>query len=157
MLATTDRAFSPCSLQLSSATDPSIGVIITGAEEFGLVGARTLARERPHLFREATVVNVDTVDDAGTLFVVAHDGKSSALASRALERLAGLSPESRKRRLPLGILVDGVPLSMVSRETVTVGRLNWATLRRIHTPGDDATGYPMTTAEQVGERLALPI
>lgn len=139
------------------STDESIGVIITGAEEFGLVGARTLVREHPLLFSEATVVNVDTVDDVGTLFVVAHDSKSSALSGRVLERLAGLCPVSRERRLPVGILVDGVPLSRVARESVTVGRLNWATLKRIHTPRDDANGYRLATAEQVGERLARPI
>ena len=139
------------------SADGSIGVVITGAEEFGLVGARSLVRDCPSLFREATVLNVDTVDDAGTLFVVTHDRKSGALAGRVLERLAGLSPVSRERRLPLGIMVDSVPLSLVARETVTVGRLNWATLQRIHTPRDDANGYPLATAEQVGERLALRI
>ncbi len=97
--------------------DASIGVIITGAEEFGLAGARALAREHPSLFTHATVVNVDTIDDAGTLFVVAHDRQGGALAHRVLERLAGLAPVSRERRLPIGILVDGVPLSVVARES----------------------------------------
>ena len=139
------------------ATDPSIGVIVTGAEEFGLVGARALARERPGLFAGATVLNVDTVDDTGTLYVVTHGPGSTDLATRVVGALAGLAPVIRQRRLPLGIMVDGLPLSRVARESVTVGRLDWGTLTRIHTPRDDADGYHLATAERLGERLACPI
>ena len=138
-------------------SDPSIGVIVTGAEEFGLVGARALARDRAGLFAQARVLNVDTVDDEGTLFVVSHARGSAELAGRLLERLAGLAPVSRARRLPLGIMVDGVPLSRVALEAVTIGRLDWGTLRRMHTPRDDADGYHLATAESLGERLATPI
>ena len=137
------------------ATDPGIGIIITGAEEFGLAGARALVRERGALLREAVVLNVDTIDDEGMLFVVTH-GTADALAARVRVRLAGLAP-IRGRRLPLGILVDGVPLARAASGGVTIGRLSWGTLRRIHTPRDDAAGYAMATAELVGERLAAPI
>ena len=34
-------------LAAAAARDPAVGVVITGAEEFGLVGARVLAQERP--------------------------------------------------------------------------------------------------------------
>jgi hypothetical protein len=139
------------------STDASIGIVVTGAEEFGLVGARAVARERPELFRDASIMNVDTVDDEGTLFVVTHDQKSRALAGRVLDRLAGLAPVSRERRLPLGIMVDSLPLARVAADAVTVGRLTWGTLKRIHTPWDDARGYHLVTAERLGERLARPI
>jgi hypothetical protein len=137
------------------ATDPGIGIILTGAEEFGLAGARALARERPSLFEHTDVVNVDTIDDEGTLFVVAHE-ETGLLAGRVRARVAGLAPV-RGRRLPLGIMVDGIPLARVASETVTLGRLSWGTLRRLHTPRDNATGYGLATAELLGERLALPI
>lgn len=139
------------------ATDASIGVIITGAEEFGLVGARALARERPGLFTQATVLNVDTVDDEGSMYVVTHGPESADLAGRVLARLAGLAPVIKQRRLPLGIMVDGLPLSRVARGSVTVGRLSWGTLRRMHTPRDHAGGFALASAERLGERLALPI
>ncbi len=137
--------------------DAAIGLIITGAEEFGLVGARALARERPELFAGTLVVNVDTVDDEGTTYVVTHGPESADLASRAISRLKGLSPLVRERRLPIGIMVDSLPLSRVARQSITVGRLTWATLRRVHTARDDVNGYHLVTAERLGERLALPI
>lgn len=137
------------------AADPGVGIIITGAEEFGLAGARALVRERGVLLDQAEVLNVDTIDDEGNLFVVTHGG-ADALAGRVRTRVAGLAPV-RGRRLPLGIMVDGVPLSRVAAGSVTIGRLSWGTLRRMHTPRDDASGYALNTAEQLGERLASPI
>jgi hypothetical protein len=139
------------------ASDPSIGIIITGAEEFALAGARALARERPGHFTQASIVNVDTVDDQGTLFVVRHGRAGAVLAGRLLRRLDGLAPASRERGLPIGILVDGVPLAGVALQAVTVGRLAWGTLRAMHTPRDTAAGCLFTTAERLGERLAAPI
>lgn len=136
-------------------TDPGIGIIITAAEEFGLAGARALARERSALFGDAEVLNVDTIDEEGTLFVVTH-GRADVLARRVRQQLAGLAP-IRGRRLPLGIMVDGVPLAEVAAGAVTIGRLSWSTLRRMHTPRDDAAGYSLATAELLGERLAAPI
>lgn len=135
--------------------DPGIGIIITSAEEFGLAGARALARDRRSLFENTEVVNVDTVDDEGTMFVVSH-GPASPLADRVQEALSGLAP-TRGRRLPLGIMVDGVPLAQVARGAVTIGRLSWGTLRLMHTPRDEAAGFALATAEALGERLALPI
>jgi len=136
-------------------SDTGIGIIITSAEEFGLAGARALVRERPALFAGTEVLNVDTIDDDGTLFVVTHS-PGNLLAGRVQERLAGLAPV-RGRRLPLGIMVDGVPLATVAAGAVTIGRLSWGTLRRMHSPRDDAAGYAMVTAELLGERLATAI
>jgi hypothetical protein len=136
-------------------TDPGIGIIITSAEEFGMAGARALARERRSLFEHTEVLNVDTIDDEGTLFVVTHQ-QAGRLAGRVRDRVAGLAPV-RGRRLPLGIMVDGVPLGRVASGAVTLGRLSWGTLRRLHTPRDDAAGYRLATAELLGERLASRI
>lgn len=139
------------------STDATTGIIITGAEEFGLAGARALARERAALFRDAEVVNVDTVDDQGTLFVVVHTPASAGLAVRTVARCGNLDITVRQRLLPLGIMVDGVPLARVAGATVTIGRLDWGTLRRLHTPRDTAGGHRFWTASALGERLANPI
>ncbi len=51
-------------LAAAAAADERPGILITGAEEFGLVGARVFAR---HLGdgRDTEFVNVDTVDQEG--------------------------------------------------------------------------------------------
>jgi hypothetical protein len=135
-------------------SDPGLGFVITSAEEFGMLGAEALARERPDLFRQATVINLDTLDDRGTLFVVRHDDRSAMLGRRAAELFADIAPRIRERRLPIGILVDSLPLSEVARETITLGRLDWATLKRIHTPADAPGTLQYTTARAVGQTLA---
>lgn len=137
------------------ATDPGIGIIITSGEEFGLAGARALAAGAGNLLSGSQVVNVDTIDDEGTLFIVRH-GNGDALAARMVERLSGLAVV-RSRRLPLGIMVDGVPLARAGSSAVTLGRLSWGTLRKLHTARDTAAGYRLETAEMLGERLATPI
>ena len=135
----------------SPSTAP--GVIITSAEEFALAGARALAREHPHLFAGRTVINVDTVDDEGTLYLLPHDDRDMALAARLAPLLQELG-EAAIRRVPRAIMVDSQPLSRVARETVTVARLSWSTLRRVHTVRDDAADFRLEGAERLGNRLA---
>jgi hypothetical protein len=136
------------------AADPAVGIVLTGAEEFGLVGARSLARDRPELLREAEAVNVDTVDEEGPLFVVSHDPPGEALARRTAPVLEPIGPPVRLRRLPLGIFVDSHPLARGGAASVTIGRLTWRTLRLIHTPRDTADGLSFETARAVGRALA---
>lgn len=130
------------------------GVIITSAEEFGLVGARILAQQRPELVRGSDVINLDTIDDRGALAIVLHDPPGEALAVELEGLLAGIAPAVRRRRLPLGIFVDSYPLARTGARAVTIGRLDWATLRLIHTPRDTRGGLAFDTARSVGERLA---
>jgi hypothetical protein len=130
-----------------------VGVLITGAEEFGLVGARVFAR----LWKGdagAEFVNVDTVDQEGHLYLVSHNSGGQALASSLEPALAGLGVPVRQRRLPLGIFVDSAPLSRIA-PSVTIGRLTWRTLRCIHTPADTSEGLSYRTAEQVGKALGM--
>lgn len=142
-------------LTAAAATrDPAVGFILTGAEEFGLVGARALAAARPELVRGCEVVNLDTLDDVGPLFVVHHDARGAALAAGIAPGLGGLGYELRRRRLPIGILVDSLPLARAGARAVTLGRLTWATLRRIHTSRDTDDGLAFETARRVGEALA---
>ena len=60
----------------------------------------------------------------------------------------------RAKRLPLGILVDSLPLARAGAQAVTVGRLTWNTLRVIHTPADVPETLSLEVAEQVGRALA---
>jgi hypothetical protein len=135
-----------------ATSDPNIGILITGAEEFGLVGARVFARLAPDL-EESEFVNLDTVDQEGRLYLVSHNGSGARLA-RALEpRLTGLGLPIRHRRLPVGIFVDSAPLARAHATAMTIGRLSWGTLRRIHTPLDTAHGLSLDTAVQVGKAV----
>jgi hypothetical protein len=139
-------------LAAAAATDGRLGVLITGAEEFGLVGARVFVR----LWNGGApeFVNVDTVDQEGDVYLVSHDSRGHALASALQPALAGLGLPIRQRRLPLGIFVDSAPLSRIA-PSVTIGRLTWRTLRCIHTPADTSDGLSYRTAEQVGNAIGM--
>ncbi len=134
--------------------DPATGILITGAEEFGLVGARVFVAQRADELRGAVVVNLDTIDQEGELALVSHDSRGTALARREAPRLmaSGLTP--RLRRLPVGILTDSLPFARAGVPALTIGRLTWRTLRTIHTPRDTAAGLSLETALRVGRALA---
>jgi hypothetical protein len=137
-----------------ASTDPSLGILVTGAEEFGLVGARYFAQQSAGSLRGTDVVNCDTLDQEGTFFVVSHDRAGAALATALLPRLAGLGLPVRHRRLPVGIFVDSHPLGRAGARAVTLGRLTWGTLRLLHTPRDTAIGLDLDTAERTGRTIA---
>jgi hypothetical protein len=140
-------------LAAASVPDARVGVLITGAEEFGLVGARVFARLWKGEAR-SEFVNVDTVDQEGDIYLVSHDSPGQALATALEPALAGLGLPIRQRRLPLGIFVDSAPLRRIA-PAVTIGRLTWRTLRCIHTPADTTDGLSYRTAEQVGKAIAV--
>jgi hypothetical protein len=132
--------------------DPNTGILITGAEEFGLVGARIFARLTPNL-QEFEFLNLDTLDQEGKLYVVSHDARGEQLGRQLERRLAGLGLPVQHRRLLWGIFVDSAPLARAHAASVTLGRLTWATLRRIHTSADTADDLSYRTAEQVGRAI----
>jgi hypothetical protein len=134
--------------------DPSVGLIFTGAEELGLIGARLLAGSRPDLFTGSEVVNLDTLDDRGPLWIVHHDERGRELADREATRLAGLGFAIRRRRLPLGILTDSLAFARAGVPAITIARLDWETLRLLHTPWDRSDTLALATAERVGRALA---
>lgn len=136
----------------AAAPDDGVGILITGAEEFGLVGARVFARLTPNL-EAAAFVNVDTVDQEGKLYLVSHNAGGARLAASLEPRLSELAVPIQHRRLPLGIFVDSAPLARARAQAVTVGRLTWGTLRRIHTAEDTPEGLSFRMAEQVGRAI----
>jgi hypothetical protein len=135
------------------SSDQETGILITGCEEFGLVGARVFTRVQGSL-KGTEVVNIDTIDDEGFLFVVSHDPRGAASAVALAARLGSVGLTVRSRRLPLGILVDSLPLARAGAAAVTVGRLTWRTLRVIHTPADVPDGLSLEAAERVGRAIA---
>jgi uncharacterized membrane protein YphA (DoxX/SURF4 family) len=126
--------------------DAPVGVILTDAEEFGLVGARALARERPELLRDAAVVNFDGLDDGGRPIAFLHRrGPVGEAAAAALEA-------RRARWLP--VVVDGIALAGPARECVTIMKGAWATTQIVHTPGDTADRLTLTGVGEVAEGVA---
>lgn len=138
----------------AATTDGEIGILITGAEEFGLVGARVFAQLEAGRLAGVEVVNFDTLDQEGALYVVSHDRRGAGLADACARRLAAVGPPVRRRRLPTGILVDSLPLARAGAHAVTLGRLTWETLRLIHTPRDVPAGLSLEVAERVGRAVA---
>jgi peptidase M28-like protein len=137
-----------------ASRDPRTAVLITGAEEFGMVGARMFAKSDGHRLAASVAINFDTIDDHGDLYLVSHDGRGEALAATATQQLTAAGFTPRTRRLPIGILVDSLPLARAGMPAVTIGRLTWRTLRLIHTTKDTSEGLSLTTATNVGRALA---
>jgi hypothetical protein len=133
--------------------DPATGILLTGAEEFGLVGARVIAETRPDLIRGTEVINFDTLDDRGALSLVTHDTRGRELAGLLSPLLASADAPVRTRRLPLGIFVDSYPLARGGARAVTIGRLDWRTLRLLHTPRDTSDALSFATALRVGRAI----
>jgi peptidase M28-like protein len=134
--------------------DSGTGVLITGSEEFGLVGARVFAQLEADRLRGSVVVNLDTIDQEGDLYLVSHDRRGEAFARELSGRLESLGVPVRSRRLPLGVLVDSMPLARAGIPAITVGRLTWRTLRRMHTPNDTPEDLSLDTALKLGRALA---
>jgi Peptidase family M28 len=130
------------------------GILITGAEEFGLVGARIFVADRYGMIAGSVIVNLDTIDQEGQLALVTHDARGTALAREVAPGLAPVGLPSRIRRLPLGILTDSVPFARRGIPALTIGRLTWRTLRLIHTPADTADGLSLDAAIRIGRALA---
>ena len=111
-------------------SDAPVGVIFPDAEEYGLQGAKALARERPDLFAGAAVINFDGIDDRGGPMALVHrpgpmvDAVAAGLGAR------------RARWLP--VLVDGIAFASVAGECVTIMRGDWDTMRVVHTARDTA-------------------
>lgn len=140
-----------------AAPASGVGVLITGAEEFGLVGARVFAHEFGPQLVGVEVINLDTIDDQGSLYVLSHDMPGARLAAGVVARLAGAAPKVRTRRQPFWAFVDSRPLARTGAAALTVSRVDWGTLLVVHTPRDTPAGLSFRTAEMVGRLVAAPI
>jgi len=126
-----------------------VGVIFSDAEEYGLAGARALARERPQLLRDTAVLNFDGIDDGGRTRAVVH--RAGPLAAAAVAG-AGARPA---RWLP--VLVDGRALARAAAESVTLVRGDWRTARVVHTPRDTAGRLALAGVEAVAAGVAAAL
>jgi hypothetical protein len=136
--------------------DPRVGIVITGAEEFGLIGARYLAQQAAERIRGREVINFDTIDDRGIWRLVVHGSPAHPLADALARQFA---PNSlRQHRLPIGIFVDSLPLAKAGARAVTIARLDWETFKRVHTPQDTSDGLTFESSMMAGELVAsLPL
>ena len=126
--------------------DAAIGIVFPDAEEYGLAGARALVAERPELFRNAAIINLDGIDDIGGITAFAHrPGPIGDAVARALAA-------SRWRWLP--VVVDGIVLARVARECVTILKGNIKSMEAVHTPRDTTARLRLDGAAQVAAGLA---
>lgn len=123
-----------------------VGVVFPDAEEYGLVGARALVRERATLLADASVINLDGLDDTGrpTAFVHRPGPVGVALTDALHAR--------RWRWLP--VIVDGLALWGVAGECVTILKGNWRTMTIVHRPADTTARIRLDGAALVAAGLA---
>jgi hypothetical protein len=149
-----DNASGLTAALIAAATaDARTGFIFTGAEEFGLVGARILVQQTPELVHDCDVINLDSLDDAGDVAIISHDRRARALVDELDARLSQPGWRVRQRRLPPGIMVDGVPLARAGARAVTVARVTWSSFKVIHSPADAASRLDFTSARAIGRLL----
>lgn len=126
--------------------DATVGVVFPDAEEYGLLGAKALVRERANLFAETAVVNFDGIDDRGGPIAFVHrPGPTTAAVARGLVA-------RRVRWLP--VVVDGLAFARGTRECLTVMRGNWATARIVHTARDTADRLTLAGVREVAAAVA---
>ena len=117
---------------------PDLGVLITSGEELGLAGARIWALQASP---RVTVLNCDTIDDAGAWLLMYSGSRPRriAVAASAGSLLAGVVPQVR-RMIP-GILADSMAFADRGIEAVTLSRGSLSTLARIHTRRDNSIAF----------------
>lgn len=136
-----------------------VGVLVTGAEEFGMAGARAWTAGAS---RSAPFVNFDGIDSRGAYRVMVHRARSDRGLGRALAD--GIAAELRLARhpvrvgrLPPGVLVDGVVLARAGMPGVTVSRGDWSTLGVVHTRSDAPGRLDPDAAVQAGRAVAAAL
>ncbi len=138
-----------------------VGVLVTGAEEFGMEGARAWTTLD---VASGAFVNFDGVDDVGAFNVMVHAPKAADGATqrdtanriRALlsEKIVAAGYTVRRSRLPIGVFVDGSVLAAGGLGGVTVSRGTWGTLGVVHTEHDVVERTTPDSAIRAGELAA---
>ena len=123
-----------------------VGVLFPDAEEYGLLGARALVRERANLLDGTAVLNFDGIDDRGSAICFVHrPGPAVAAVATALG--------ARRRRF-LPVVVDGLAFGRVARECATIMRGDWRTPCLVHTPRDVAERLTLEGSDAVAGGVA---
>jgi len=125
-----------------------VGVLITDAEEVGLAGAHAWAHGRV----PGIAVNCDTIDDRGEFVLLISGRRPGAVCDAAGRAARGTGVPIRVRRLPRGVLTDGVALARAGWACATLSRATVGTLLRIHTPQDSVE---MLAGTGIGPAAAL--
>jgi hypothetical protein len=132
-----------------------VAFIVTDAEELGLVGARTIAPQLPASFG---VINLDGLDDEGSFFLIEKfgwpkkQGAAPHLAAALLTAAAARNQPARRRDVPLGLLLDHIPVVKAGTPALTLMRGTLGSLRRVHRPADN---LDRMTGKGVEESVAL--
>jgi hypothetical protein len=138
-----------------------IGVLLTSAEELGLAGARAWARNADGVSDNHSapkmIINCDTLDDAGPMRCVYHRKAEDPLARELAQRAAGLGVRMKLTRRTPGILLDSVSLARAGLPAVTLSRVTFGTLARIHTSRDTADRLSGDGATQAAAIMAAAI
>lgn len=122
------------------AGSDDVAFLITDGEELGLAGAAAVARQLP---RVQGIINLDGLDDEGDFHIIERHGLprrgwAPQLAAALLTAAARLGAHAERRALPVGVMVDHIPLVEAGFPAVTLMRGSARSLRRVHRPEDDA-------------------
>ena len=143
-------------------TRSDIGVLITGAEEFGMAGAAVWINQYGGT---GMFVNFDGLDSRGSYRVMIHriraraeiSGRSKEIADALTSQLVSLGQGVVCRSLPPGILVDGVVLARAGMPGVSLSRGDWNTLRVVHTPKDSSDRVDVAAVVMAGRATAAAL
>jgi len=148
----------------SDAAPRDLGVVITSGEELGLAGARAWAlsalpfsAEPPSSKTEISILNCDTVDEAGEWRCMYTGTRPDRIMAAAETIAAALGVRLRIGRLIPGILADSMVFADRGLKAVTVARGTLKTLARIHTRRDNSntlTGNGAAEASAILSALA---
>ncbi len=144
----------------SLADRRDVGVLVTGAEEFGMAGARAWVEQGGP---GGAFVNFDGVDGRGAFRLTPHRARGasgSPLTERAVrgaltDAFAAAGARVARGNLPIGTFVDGMVLGRAGMAGVTVSRGDWHTLGVVHTARDSADRVDLAAAIEAGRVAAV--
>lgn len=139
-----------------------VGVVITGAEEYAMAGARVWSAAAG---TTAPFVNVDGVDARGRYHLALHRPAGPRHAEGVERHLAGAIRAELERRgervrvapLPPGVLVDGRVLARGGQPGVTLSKGDAATLHVVHTHRDHPGRASIDAAVEAGRAVAAGV
>jgi hypothetical protein len=143
------------------ANRDDVGVLITSAEEFGMVGARVWVAGG---HAQGDFINFDGLDSCGEYRITRHGRRGSPARQRAEQiaevmgrELIGAGGTLSRLGLPAAVLVDGKILEEGGMRGVTVSRGRWSTLQVVHTRADSAGRVDIGSAVAAGTCAARAV